>query len=87
MKRLFPPTLLVIALVLLLLVSGRAADKRSSDRQNAVHQTNMQSRENRRFDAANAPKHLYLNFTGPVRDHRNSDAGLYCKPDCNPKSK
>lgn len=44
MKRLFPTTLLVIALILLLLVSGRAADRRSSaQRMHPISYTSISS--------------------------------------------
>lgn len=79
MKRLFPTTLLVIALVLLLLVGGRAADQRSSGRENLQHQV-TRNKQDGRSNAANARNPLYVNFIGPVRPRRNSEADLAANP-------
>lgn len=88
MKRLFPSALLIAAVVLLLLVSGRAADKNTAERQGSASHAGKQKQIVNSSSVKNAGKtDLYVNYPGPVQDHRNSDSGVYSKSDRNKKSK
>ena len=88
MKRLFPSALLIVAVVLLLLVSGRAADKNSVEHRGSASQSGQQKQIANSSSAKNAGKtNLYVNYLGPVQDHRNSDSGVYSKSDHDKKSK
>lgn len=88
MKRLFPSALLVAAVVLLLLVSGRAADKSTAERQGSASHAGKQKQIANSSSAKNARKtNLYVNYLGPAQDHRNSDSGVYSKSDHDQKSK
>ena len=88
MKKLFPSALLIAAVVLLLLVSGRAADKNTIERQKSASHASTQKQITDSSSAKNIRKtDLYVNYTGPVQSHRNSDSGLYSKSDHDQKSK
>jgi len=88
MKRLFPSALLVAAVVLLLLVSGRAADKNTLERRRSASHANTQKQIASSSSVSNAPRtNPYVNYVGPAQDHRNSDSGLYSKSDRDKKSK
>ena len=88
MKKLFPSALLIVAVVLLLLVSGRAADKNTVERQKPASHASTQKQVADSSSAKNARKtDLYVNYLGPVQDHRNSDSGVYSKCDRDKKSK
>lgn len=88
MKRLFPSALLIAAVVLLLLVSGRAADKNTIEHRGSASQAGKQKQISNSSSVKDAGKtNLYVNYLGPVQDHRNSDSGVYSKSDRDKKSK
>ena len=88
MKRLFPSALLIAAVVLLLLVSGRAADKNTVEHQRSASHASEQKTDGSSASANNASRaNLDINYVGPVQNHRDSDSGVYSKSDRDKKSK